>query len=974
MRRLLALVTLSVAACALHAPRAHGQARDPDLVWLTLETPHFKIHYHEPLGVMAREVAAVAERAHERLTPLFRHVPRERTHVVLSDNSDDANGLARVLPYNTMELYATAPEDLSALDDYDNWLVTLVTHEYTHILHLDTIGGIPKVLNTITGKNIAPNSMQPRWFIEGIAVLEESKHSAGGRERSSVFEMFMRMDALDGKLLSLDQMSNPVDRWPWGTVPYLYGSRFMQYLADTYGHDALAAISHDYGEQLIPYALSRTAKRATGKPYPDLYADFRHALTAESRATAKRVDDAGRIEGKQLTFGNEYSRSPRFIDEDSIAYWVSDGHAMSEVRTVPARGGASTRAFRANGPGSLAVRRSDGLVVYSQANIHKDIYAFNDLHSFDPATGRTLRLTDGARAREPDISADGTQVAYTVNGAGTTHLMVAALNTAVPMNTAAPLNATLPPRVLLRNPRHGQVYTPRWSPDGRTIAVSLWRRGGYRDIALVDARTGALRDVTHDRALDTGPAWSPDGKTLYFASDRTGISNLYAYDVESRALRQVSNVVGGAFQPDVSPSGKRIAYLGYTSRGFDVFSLEVKPETFVAATPYEDTRPGATFLDTGAYESLRPTDYQPLETLGPRSFEAELTTDNFGQALSLTTFGRDAVGFHSWAARVGVGFEEGNIDAEGSWTYQRLPSPISVSLFHNLAPRNDLVVGGQRRDWVRRTYGGELSIAFRLPQLFESHSLSAGYALTETERTEPFRAVLDPNDPAPFIPITGRIARLRAGWSYSNVVQTRYDISPSWGRTFALRTSMSHPYLASESQALSLQWGASQYLENPWVEHHVLAVRYGGGLGIGAPGSVPTFAIGGFADASILDGLIDGIVQGGIALRGYAPSSRFGAQYHLLQTEYRFLLWRPQWGPGTLPFFVNRLWASAFADVGDAFDGAFTFDTLCVGAGGELLVDFTTAFYQPFTLRIGAAQGLRDGGVFQFYVNLGSPF
>ena len=39
--------------------------------------------------------------------------------------------------------------------------------------------------------------------------------------------------------------------------------------------------------------------------------------------------------------------------------------------------------------------------------------------------------------------------------------------------------------------------------------------------------TGNVESITYDRAMDHNPTWSPDGDKLYFASDRTGIFNIY---------------------------------------------------------------------------------------------------------------------------------------------------------------------------------------------------------------------------------------------------------------------------------------------------------------------------------------------------------------------------------------------------------------------------------------------------------------
>src|SRR6185312_11125754 len=87
------------------------------------------------------------------------------------------------------------------------------------------------------------------------------------------------------------------------------------------------------------------------------------------------------------------------------------------------------------------------------------------------------------------------------------------------------------------------------------------------------------------------PSFTRDGRWLLFHSDRTGVMNVYAYDLASHALKQVTNVITGAFQPDVSPDGKTLAYLGYTHEGYDVFAMPFDEAQFLDAPPYADDRP-----------------------------------------------------------------------------------------------------------------------------------------------------------------------------------------------------------------------------------------------------------------------------------------------------------------------------------------------------------------------------------------------
>ena len=86
----------------------------------------------------------------------------------------------------------------------------------------------------------------------------------------------------------------------------------------------------------------------------------------------------------------------------------------------------------------------------------------------------------------------------------------------------------------------------------------------------VDPATGAVEQLTHDRAKDVEPTWTPDGEAVVFRSDRDGVSNLYALRLADRSVVRVTNVLGGAFQPSVSPDGRSVAYSAYSARGYDV--------------------------------------------------------------------------------------------------------------------------------------------------------------------------------------------------------------------------------------------------------------------------------------------------------------------------------------------------------------------------------------------------------------------
>ena len=75
--------------------------------------------------------------------------------------------------------------------------------------------------------------------------------------------------------------------------------------------------------------------------------------------------------------------------------------------------------------------------------------------------------------------------------------------------------------------------------------------------------------------LDTEPRWSPDGRTLYFSSDRTGIYNIFAIDLETETLYQVTNVRTGAFTPSINHAEDTLLFTVYHHWGYGIAQMPI---------------------------------------------------------------------------------------------------------------------------------------------------------------------------------------------------------------------------------------------------------------------------------------------------------------------------------------------------------------------------------------------------------------
>ena len=127
------------------------------------------------------------------------------------------------MPYNAIVVYVTAPEEDSTLDTYEDWSETILTHELTHILHIDSNHGLVRLARGSVGKVATTNRLSPRWIVEGYATLEETRHSTGGRGRSALAEMVKRTAVVDDDLPPLGNLSGYQADPPGGNLRYLFG-------------------------------------------------------------------------------------------------------------------------------------------------------------------------------------------------------------------------------------------------------------------------------------------------------------------------------------------------------------------------------------------------------------------------------------------------------------------------------------------------------------------------------------------------------------------------------------------------------------------------------------------------------------------------------------------------------------------------------------------------------------------------------
>jgi Tol biopolymer transport system component len=166
-----------------------------------------------------------------------------------------------------------------------------------------------------------------------------------------------------------------------------------------------------------------------------------------------------------------------------------------------------------------------------------------------PADSGILKSTgvvvSSRRQYRPQVSPDGTKLAYECNRSGAFEIWVSDLA----RGTAKQLTH-------LRTAASG---SPRWSPDGTSILFDS-RAPGRPQVYSINADGSGLKQITHDPVNALLPQWSPDGAWIYFVSSRSTRVRIWRMRPDGTQLSPVTT--HGAFFYEITPDGLWVYFQG----------------------------------------------------------------------------------------------------------------------------------------------------------------------------------------------------------------------------------------------------------------------------------------------------------------------------------------------------------------------------------------------------------------------------
>jgi dipeptidyl aminopeptidase/acylaminoacyl peptidase len=293
-------------------------------------------------------------------------------------------------------------------------------------------------------------------------------------------------------------------------------------------------------------------------------------------------------------------RAPQFSPDGAKLAFISEREDKPQIFLADVRGGEPWKLSDLKGGVSGFAWSPDGSWIAAlsadapsedeekrakakdDARVTDHDFHMTHLHRIDVATRETRRLTEGAfTLSDAHVSPDGTEIAAVRRPTPKADDGSASDIVIVPASGGAP-------RLLFEN--SGADSSPRYSPDGRTIAF-LTRDGklprtGTDAIAVIPRAGGAITRIT---PVDLSPAtllWSNDGASILFTSTVGVEGRLYSVSARGGAPRVVMSGPYSVSSPVLAAKAPSLIYLRQDPRApSDLYAQAVEATSLPAAAP-----------------------------------------------------------------------------------------------------------------------------------------------------------------------------------------------------------------------------------------------------------------------------------------------------------------------------------------------------------------------------------------------------
>jgi hypothetical protein len=635
-----------------------------------IATKDLTLVYFPVESYLVPHVASCFENAIQFDRELFQWTPSEKVVLFLHDFGDTGNAAASAVPINRVMIAIAPPPYVFEVvrgNERMNWVAN---HELIHVVTTDEAADRDRTYRRIFGGKVMPTSENPlsmiysyyttprlyapSWYKEGSAVFMETWRTGGfGRAMSAYDEMVFRTKAADDAeiydLVGLASAATTLD-FQVGVNAYLYGTRFMSYLALTYGPEKVIEWVERSKDSKPGYAAQ--FRSVFGEALPAVWSKW---ITWEGIFQEKNLERLRQnpiTEYRKITDRALGSVSRAIVDRASDALFIAVDYPgqVSHILSVNLKTRATKRLIEVKGPTlfavtSLAFDAPSRTLFYTTNNND-----WRDLRGININTGTSKTYIKMARIGNLAINPADRSLwgVRSYNGISTL--------------------VRIPPPYTEWHQVHSfdygnDFYDLDISPDGQKLVGALTKPSGNQSLVVMSTASLLAGDASFEVLSDfenSSPAnfvFSPDGRYLFGSSYYSGASNLYRVDLQTKDVSVITNADTGYFRPVPLSDGDVLAFR-YTGNGFLPVIISPKPVEKVNAITFLGQEivdahpivkqwkiPPPSTVDLASLTTSQGT-YNPFATLRSRSFYPILEGYRNTAAIGMRVNLDDSIGYN----------------------------------------------------------------------------------------------------------------------------------------------------------------------------------------------------------------------------------------------------------------------------------------------------------------------------------------
>ncbi len=575
---------------------AHGQGLQ------SVETDKLRLLYFDPTETYL--VPRVIQSFHGAMDvhkKVLGYEAEEKTTMLLVDFADYGNASATAVPGNIV-MVQVAP----IIPSFETFapaerMYTLMNHEMVHVVTTDQAAPPDNRNRKLFGGKVlpvsdhpesifyhyltAPRDASPRWYLEGIAVFMETWMAGGlGRAQGAYDEMMFRTMVRDNAKFydPLGLVAEGVEAdFQAGANAYLYGGRFMSYVAYTYSPERLTewVKRTANSERAYDKEFERVFGISLNEAW-DNWIEWEHEFQRSNLAALREfpISDYENLADSGL---GSMSRAYYDPERNSLIAGMRYPGVVAHIGEYSLDERKVRRLEDVKVPmlytvTSVAYDADSETVFYAVDN-----KAYRDLMAVDVNTGKARMLLHDARIGELVFN----KVDRSIWGLRHLSGYVSLVRIPYPYKEWD-LVHTFPYGTI--------IYDMDISSDGELLSGSFGEIDGQQSIKvfkledLLGAEFEAIASFEFGLAIPEGFVFSPDKRFLFGSVYYTGVSNIFRYELATGDLEAVSNAESGFFRP-IPLDNDNLIVFNYTGSGFVPAKIRAEPIEDVAAVTFLGT-------------------------------------------------------------------------------------------------------------------------------------------------------------------------------------------------------------------------------------------------------------------------------------------------------------------------------------------------------------------------------------------------